>query len=67
MLGQVGPSMGVALVVWAVAVRSVLAVGVMSGVGSPAMLTVDMAFRVNSYGDYGVANGLGVVWLASCG
>ncbi|STT83271.1 binding-protein-dependent transport system inner membrane protein [Klebsiella pneumoniae] len=31
------------------------------------MLTVDMAFRVNSYGDYAVANALGVVSLAICG
>jgi hypothetical protein len=25
------------------------------------MLTVDMAFRINSYGDYATANALGVV------
>jgi len=25
------------------------------------MLTVDMAFRINSYGDYPVANALGVI------
>jgi putative spermidine/putrescine transport system permease protein len=25
------------------------------------MITVDMAFRVNAYSDYGVANALGVV------
>ncbi|EOW6162232.1 ABC transporter permease [Klebsiella pneumoniae] len=37
------------------------------GVGTPTMLTVDMAFRVNSYGDYAVANALGVVSLAICG
>lgn len=30
------------------------------------MLTVDMAFRINSYGDYAVANALGVVSLAIC-
>jgi hypothetical protein len=29
--------------------------------GSPTMITVDMAFRVNSYSDYGVANALGFV------
>ncbi|MFN2987291.1 sugar ABC transporter permease, partial [Escherichia coli] len=37
------------------------------GVGTPTMLTVDMALRVNSYGDYAVANALGVVSLAICG
>jgi hypothetical protein len=25
------------------------------------MITVDMAFRINSYGDYGVANALGFI------
>jgi len=29
--------------------------------GSPTMITADMAFRVNSYSDYGVANALGFV------
>ena len=27
----------------------------------PTMLTVDMAFRINAYGDYPVANALGVI------
>ena len=27
----------------------------------PTMLTVDMAFRINAYGDYAVANALGVI------
>ncbi len=40
---------------------SVLSVPLMIGVGTPTMLTVDMAFRVNSYGDYAVANALGGV------
>jgi hypothetical protein len=31
---------------------------------SPTMLTADIAFRVNAYGDYGVANALGLVSLA---
>ena len=30
---------------------------------SPTMLTADIAFRVNAYGDYGVANALGLVSL----
>jgi putative spermidine/putrescine transport system permease protein len=29
--------------------------------GSTTMITVDMAFRVNSYVDYGVANALGFI------
>ena len=28
---------------------------------TPTMLTVDMAFRINAYGDYGVANALGFI------
>jgi hypothetical protein len=35
--------------------------------GSPTMITVDMAFRVNSYGDYGVTNALGLVSYAMAG
>jgi putative spermidine/putrescine transport system permease protein len=30
----------------------------------PTMLTVDMAFRINSYGDYATANALGVISYA---
>ena len=58
---------GVALVLSTVTMMSVLSVPLMIGVGTPTMLTVDMAFRVNSYGDYAVANALGVVSLAICG
>ena len=67
MLPQVLPTIGVALVLSTVTMMSVLSVPLMIGVGTPTMLTVDMAFRVNSYGDYAVANALGVVSLASCG
>ena len=28
---------------------------------SPTMITVDMAFRIHAYGDYGVANALGLI------
>jgi hypothetical protein len=31
------------------------------------MITVDMAFRVNSYSDYGVANALGFISYAMAG
>ena len=30
---------------------------------SPTMITADIAFRINAYGDYGVANALGVISL----
>ncbi|EIX9094246.1 ABC transporter permease subunit [Klebsiella pneumoniae] len=66
MLPQVLPTIGVALVLSTVTMMSVLSVPLMIGVGTPTMLTVDMAFRVNSYGDYAVANALGVVSLAIC-
>ena len=28
------------------------------------MITADIAFRINAYGDYGVANALGMISLA---
>ena len=31
---------------------------------TPTMLTVDMAWRINSYGDYPVANALGFISYA---
>jgi hypothetical protein len=31
------------------------------------MITVDMAFRINSYSDYGVANALGLISYAMTG
>ena len=30
---------------------------------SQSMITASMAFRINAYGDYGVANALGVISL----
>jgi putative spermidine/putrescine transport system permease protein len=44
-----------------VTMLSVLSVPIMISGGSPTMITVDMAFRVNSYSDYGVANALGFI------
>src|SRR5260370_18504993 len=40
---------------------SVFSVPLMVSGSQPTMLTVDIAFRINAYGDYGVANALGVV------
>jgi putative spermidine/putrescine transport system permease protein len=58
---QVAGVFTVALVLTFVTMLSVLSVPLMISGGSPTMITVDMAFRVNSYGDYGVANALGFV------
>jgi len=33
----------------------------MINAGSPTLITVDMAYRINAHGDYGVANALGIV------
>jgi putative spermidine/putrescine transport system permease protein len=53
--------MTVGLILAFVTMLSVLSVPIMISGGSPTMITVDMAFRVNAYSDYGVANALGVV------
>jgi putative spermidine/putrescine transport system permease protein len=60
-LPQVAGVMTVGLVLAFVTMLSVLSVPIMISGGSPTMITVDMAFRVNSYSDYGVANALGFV------
>jgi len=60
-LPQIAATMLVGLVLAFVTMLSVLSVPMMLAGGSPTMITVDMAFRVNSYGDYGVANALGLV------
>ncbi len=51
----------VGLVLSFVTMLSVLSVPLMVAGSQPTMLTVDMAFRINSYGDYPVANALGVI------
>lgn len=66
MIPQVLPSIGVALVLSTVTIMSVLSVPLMIGVGTPTMITADMAFRVNSYGDYHVANALGMISYLIC-
>ena len=63
-LPQVAGAMLVGLVLAFVTMLSVLSVPIMLSGGSPTMITVDMAFRVNSYSDYGVANALGLVSYA---
>jgi len=61
LLPQVAGVMAVGLVLAFVTMLSVLSVPLMISGGSPTMITADMAFRVNSYSDYGVANALGFV------
>ena len=65
-LPQITPSIGVAMVLSTVTIMSVLSVPLMIGTGSPTMMTADMAFRINSYGDYHVANALGLVSYTIC-
>jgi putative spermidine/putrescine transport system permease protein len=60
-LPQVAPTLLVGLILSFVTMLSVLSVPLMVAGSQPTMLTVDMAFRINAYGDYGVANALGVV------
>ena len=67
-LPQVMPTLLVALVLSFVTILSVLSVPMMVAGSQPTMLTVDMAFRINSYGDYATANALGVItYLISAG
>ncbi|PZU90545.1 MAG: ABC transporter permease [Chelatococcus sp.] len=67
-LPQVMPTLLVALVLSFVTMLSVLSVPMMVAGSQPTMLTVDMAFRINSYGDYATANALGVItYLISAG
>jgi ABC-type spermidine/putrescine transport system permease subunit I len=58
---QVRGALIVASVLTFVTLMSVLSVPLMINAGSPAMITVDMAYRITSLSDYGVANALGIV------
>ena len=58
---QVRPTLVVGLILSFVTMMSVLSVPLMISGESPTMMTVDMAFRINFYGDYGVANALGFI------
>ncbi len=66
-LPQVQGTVWVSLVLTFVTMLSVLSVPMMIIAGTPTLITVDMAWRVNSYGDYGVANALGFFSFAMCG
>jgi putative spermidine/putrescine transport system permease protein len=58
---QVRGTLIVGLILSFVIMMSVLSVPLMINAQSPTMLTVDMAFRINFYGAYGVANALGFI------
>ncbi len=64
---QIAGVMLVGLILAFVTMLSVLSVPIMISGGSPTMITVDMAFRVNSYSDYGVANALGFISYTMAG
>lgn len=60
-LPQVAQTLMVGLILSFVVMLSVLSVPMMVAGSQPTMLTVDMAFRINAYSDYPVANALGVI------
>lgn len=63
LLPQVYTTLAVGLILSFVTMMSVLSVPLMINAQSPTMLTADIAFRINAYGDYGVANALGLISL----
>ena len=58
---QVRQTLLVGLILSFVIMMSVLSVPLMINAQSPTMITVNMAFRIQAYGDYGVANALGII------
>ena len=63
-LPQVRGTLLVGLVLSFVTMLSVLSVPLMINPNSPTMMTVDVAYRISSHGDYAVANALCLVSLA---
>ena len=61
---QVATTLMVGLILSYVVMMSVLSVPLMINAQSPTMITVDMAWRINAYGDYPVANALGFISYA---
>ncbi len=63
---QVAMTLVIGLVLSFVTMMSVLSVPLMINAQTPTMLTADISFRINAYGDYGVADALGFLsFLAS--
>ncbi|MEX0319474.1 MAG: ABC transporter permease [Ruegeria sp.] len=61
---QVATTLMVGLILSYVVMMSVLSVPMMINAQTPTMITVDMAWRINAYSDYGVANALGFISYA---
>lgn len=59
-LPQAAPTLWVGLILSLVAMLSVLSVPMMLVAGNPTMMTSMMAHRITYYGDYGIANALGL-------
>ena len=62
-LPQIRRTLMVGLVLSYVQMLSVLSVPLMINPNSPTMMTVDVAYRINAHGDYGVANALCLISL----
>jgi len=62
-LPQVRGTLLVGLVLSFVTMLSVLSVPLMINPNSPTMITVDVAYRINTFGDYAVANALCLLFL----
>ena len=67
MLPQVRGTLLVGLVLSFVTMLSVLSVPLMINPNSPTMMTVDVAYRINTHGDYAVANALCLMSLVVAG
>lgn len=63
-LPQVRGTLLVGVVLSFVTMLSVLSVPLMINPNAPTMITVDIAYRINTHGDYGVANALCLASLA---
>ena len=66
-LPQVKGTLLVGIVLSFVTMLSVLSVPLMINPNAPTMITVDIAYRINTHGDYGVANALCLASLALAG
>ncbi|MGL9750340.1 MAG: ABC transporter permease subunit [Symbiopectobacterium sp.] len=60
---QVWHTLLTGLILSFVTMMSVLSVPLMINAQSPTLLSANIAFRTNAYGDYGVANALGAISL----
>lgn len=63
LIPQITVTLTVGLILSFVTMMSVLSVPLMINAQTPTMMTADIAFRVSAYGDYGVANALGLISL----